>query len=469
MAWGKVKEGGYHPRSGRHSNQTGGRLGEQWQQVNRRKFTRGGGDRFESADMSKMVTIFYVTGFPDRWYNSMLRKAFQGFGVLVDAVVPGRRDKRGSTFGIVKFLKVIDVDSLLHKFNGLVFDGCCIHANISKYGNNSIPRNLNSNQPKQPSATSQDHRREVLPGGNNGGGESFKDAVEGNLVSFHQADTVKSRLLANEDMQKMVYGLGDCSIKYVGGLCVLLVFKSKTIANVFLKTQSVNWSVWFAWLKTWDASFSQQSRIVWLKVSGVPVQFWDPVVFSCIAEKFGRCLGHSIVVQWGINQFKVRVKEDGDWNPTPQSNTLELEADEDEELEGGFLRNNIDLSSNEEGRSDEFHFDGLEEDLEEGEIPTGETFRSTHENEDEDITGDLSLSSGDGGAAILSPTFVEDTLMRGKAAYDDKIDQGGQLSGKSDDRNIENAPLTSVVPQCWAIIWWFILCFYRLNGVFGLD
>ena len=37
-----------------------------------------------------------------------------------------------------------------------------------------------------------------------------------------------------------VYGLGECKVKYVGGLCVLLEFMNKSVADCFLSNLKVN-------------------------------------------------------------------------------------------------------------------------------------------------------------------------------------------------------------------------------------
>ncbi|KAL4581616.1 hypothetical protein LXL04_006139 [Taraxacum kok-saghyz] len=84
------------------------------------------------------------------------------------------------------------------------------------------------------------------------------------------------------------YGLGECSIRYIGGLVVMLQFNNKMIADCFLQNQRLNWSAWFVWLKKWDEKFLVKNRVVWLKIVGVPVNCWDPTFFTVIAEHFGK-------------------------------------------------------------------------------------------------------------------------------------------------------------------------------------
>ncbi|KAL4568347.1 hypothetical protein LXL04_023957 [Taraxacum kok-saghyz] len=162
------------------------------------------------------------------------------------------------------------------------------------------------------------------------------------------------------------YGLGECDIKYMGGLNVLLVFNSKAVADCFLNNQKVNWFAWFSWLRKWDTTFTQSSRVVWIKITGVPAGFWNSAVFSAIAELFGKvlipfdCHGESrnisfgkvclispglevieaqqVEVKLGDACFNVIVKEDGEWQPLDWAATGDCESDSDDEefMEQGY-------------------------------------------------------------------------------------------------------------------------------------
>ncbi|KAL4574523.1 hypothetical protein LXL04_021355 [Taraxacum kok-saghyz] len=76
------------------------------------------------------------------------------------------------------------------------------------------------------------------------------------------------------------YGLGDCDIRYLGGLNVLLEFNTKEVADCFLRNQKVNWSVWLLWLKAWDDKYWQDYKLTSVRISGVPPRFWITEVFS---------------------------------------------------------------------------------------------------------------------------------------------------------------------------------------------
>ncbi|KAI3521844.1 hypothetical protein L1887_11319 [Cichorium endivia] len=135
-------------------------------------------------------------------------------------------------------------------------------------------------------------------------------------------------------------------------------FGRKSVAEAFLNDHAEGWRKWFAWLCPWDDSRIQTQRVVWLKISGVPVHCWDQNIFEVIASRFGRVLipnecskevvdlSHRRVcilamhdrmfndcheVVWKKTSFTIRVQEDGDWAPpcvTKESSDSESEEDD---------------------------------------------------------------------------------------------------------------------------------------------
>ncbi|KAL4573526.1 hypothetical protein LXL04_020336 [Taraxacum kok-saghyz] len=241
-------------------------------------------------------------------------------------VVPGRKDKSGSNFGFVKYLKVQNVDSLLVKFNQLVLDGCCIRANVSKF---SKKTSTGANDGGKNQLWIQGTRRESNKGmgaWKKTGVKLFTDALQGqqNCIRREEKTELKTevqkvvipdvlkcylmdwldRCLVGEikDLELLskclsmiqVYEMGECIIKYVGGLCVLLEFTSKSVAACFLKAQKVNWSIWI--LVPFDFNINSTNM-----VSGT---------MYIITSKMEVIPGKSLSVEWGKVNFIVRIKED---------------------------------------------------------------------------------------------------------------------------------------------------------------
>ncbi|KAL4555985.1 hypothetical protein LXL04_038619 [Taraxacum kok-saghyz] len=382
---------------------------EEWTTVQRRRNKVHEKNNYGRDDLLKIATNIFVSNLPSTWNSSCLWKACSSEGILVDAYVLRKMGRGGAKFGFVRFVRVADPLVLLRSLNNLVFDGRKFRANIAKYGRNSSPRNGDRNvygrysSPRNGDGHIWDKHVRQEPdkarGFSNQHGMSYREMLVGfnmyvaqpsvipkdsgdKLISIPNALNLRSvewldgclvgeikdlELLSKCMSTIQAYGLGDCRVRYVGGLCVLLEFKNKSVADCFLRNQEVNWSVWFAWLKHWDESFRQRSRIVWLRIYGVPVQGWDPNVFTSIAEKYGRVLVpfdcsieannfsfgqiciltsnldnidcHSAEVRWRSLSFKVRILEDGEWYPNffPVKSEFGSEEDADADCD------NVDL------------------------------------------------------------------------------------------------------------------------------
>lgn len=79
------------------------------------------------------------------------------------------------------------------------------------------------------------------------------------------------------------------SIKYLGGLKLGIKFGSSKEAREFLEDRS-RWHEWFKWLTMDMNKEVQYERLAWLKITGVPLRYWDTDNFSTIASKFGKVI-----------------------------------------------------------------------------------------------------------------------------------------------------------------------------------
>ncbi|KAI3723642.1 hypothetical protein L2E82_35396 [Cichorium intybus] len=213
-----------------------------------------------------------------------------------------------------------------------------------------------------------------------------------NISSFDWIENCLIGELKDVDMLSKCFsvfnstGIGNCWVKYLGGLNVLLRFENSRVADAFLSEHKESWSYWFAWLSKWNSCTRNSFRAVWIKVYGVPIQLRDLIVFQIIAEKWGRILVpvevnpdannfsfgrlciltarkeilniSNIEVSWRDTSFKVCIQEDGDWCP-PFSNwkqySEEEQSDSEDAISDTFENNNqndeelFDNSTDEEG------------------------------------------------------------------------------------------------------------------------
>ncbi|PWA89944.1 cytochrome P450 [Artemisia annua] len=81
---------------------------------------------------------------------------------------------------------------------------------------------------------------------------------------------------------------GFCSIKYIGGLNLLVQLPDKPTVTKALSSATLKQH--FNSLKPWSNEFRILNRVTWISIGGLPPQLWFPDSFSNIAEHFGTIL-----------------------------------------------------------------------------------------------------------------------------------------------------------------------------------
>uniref|UniRef100_A0A251UF16 Putative nucleotide-binding alpha-beta plait domain-containing protein n=1 Tax=Helianthus annuus TaxID=4232 RepID=A0A251UF16_HELAN len=178
-------------------------------------------------------------------------------------------------------------------------------------------------------------------------GKMFEEYYDMGLV----ARVVKFSILTSlRGLVKEVYK-GRFSIKYVGGLYVLIVFDSIVERESFMGLREL-WKDLFNSVENWAGQSLVVNRLAWIKIFGVPIHLAEPKVFDAIASKFGEvfqlaqfleegdvsCALVGIVpnnidrissickVGWKQFSYVVLVEEDmGDWVPDCVSDCMEEE------------------------------------------------------------------------------------------------------------------------------------------------
>ncbi|PWA42252.1 wall-associated receptor kinase [Artemisia annua] len=144
---------------------------------------------------------------------------------------------------------------------------CNSYANILKGNNNYPPKpkqttlNIQLNFP-----TTSDH-------------DSFTSVVA-ELKSINGATNTHNLILDE--------GFGDFSIKYLGGLFLLLQLPSHELATKILSNNTLNSH--FKSLIPWNNDFRISERLTWIAISGLPPQIWFSETFSSIAKHWGQVI-----------------------------------------------------------------------------------------------------------------------------------------------------------------------------------
>ncbi|KAI3767263.1 hypothetical protein L2E82_17353 [Cichorium intybus] len=165
------------------------------------------------------------------------------------------------------------------------------------------------------------------------------------------------------DIQTLVEddGFSDTQVKYLGGLYVLIKFKVPRDATTFLQ----NKETWMNWFKRLDRSENfdlRFERLIWLKITGLPVHAWCDKNFEKIASNYGKvisnensfdsCLDLSFgkigvlsAIRTKINEecmvyvddgnFRIGITEvDENWSPFCFDTTNSDDSSDDEDDEG---------------------------------------------------------------------------------------------------------------------------------------
>ncbi|KAM0041946.1 hypothetical protein Hdeb2414_s0011g00372321 [Helianthus debilis subsp. tardiflorus] len=173
-----------------------------------------------------------------------------------------------------------------------------------------------------------------------------------------------------------VGGFSECSVGYIGGLKVLLVFKNKKSAVEFVTRIKEVWEEVLSSAVFWEGQHVDFERVACLRVVGMPLQLRDPKFFDRIAEMFGSLVScsefswqqvdNATGFAWGLTSTAKRIDEEVEvvWGDR-QFNVWVVEV-ENKSLDC-FIE---ELSSVEEESPEEFAESAVGEnkDVEEGEI-----------------------------------------------------------------------------------------------------
>lgn len=93
------------------------------------------------------------------------------------------------------------------------------------------------------------------------------------------------------------------TISYLGGLWVLIEFKSSDVKKKF--SQHVGVGSWFTTLHHANSKFISDERIVWVDIQGIPLHAWTPNTFRKIGLKWGEVMATNDPVVSDFNKKKV--------------------------------------------------------------------------------------------------------------------------------------------------------------------
>ncbi|GKA68456.1 cytochrome P450 [Tanacetum coccineum] len=255
------------------------------------------------------LTTFYFTNFPTNWNHATMLDVFKKYGDATDVYIVQKRNKMGKRFGFCRFARIKDNQEFERILNTICFSNQKILCNIAIHQRKPPPKsyfNPNANTTRYHALFSSNSKHNgssyaaIATRNTNHSRESPKHII--NLQSPPVPSTSPSQHLKNSIIAELKTTIGatntyniirdegfdDFSIKYLGGLHLLLNFPDETSAskaptNITLRTH-------FSSIDTWSNNFRITKRVIWPAISGIPIQLWSPESFSTIAKHWGEII-----------------------------------------------------------------------------------------------------------------------------------------------------------------------------------
>ncbi|KAL4588462.1 hypothetical protein LXL04_001353 [Taraxacum kok-saghyz] len=264
----------------------------EWREVRRKTSPKKDVPARTSCRDDPNTTTFYVTNLPgdarkgDLWRSCAKLGNLGCFWFL---------------FGFIRFQSVPDTALMEEILNELICRGRKLVANCAKH-----PRHL-APQPKKlhVPVVRNVHRTHTATRDT----RTFADVIGGKSSASVVPPTVKVTavpevvdwtangvlvgvaksfdILCNFSSLLSLEGFDVCEVKYLGGMDVVVKFKSGRAAEIFKANKSI-WLKWFSSLEQFGKVIRKFERVAWVKVVGIPVQAWDNSNFAAVVGNWGK-------------------------------------------------------------------------------------------------------------------------------------------------------------------------------------
>ncbi|KAK1409577.1 hypothetical protein QVD17_36104 [Tagetes erecta] len=264
---------------------------------------------------------FYISNLPNGCNADGLWRIFGHYRNLMDICVPPKKDMWGNTFGFLRFVDVLDADSLREELVNTKVDGKKITVTLSKYKRKpSNSKKMEEDWAKakvkalaEKDTTTGQSTNLVQPSAT-GSGKSYREVtaplqglngptvrVAGETSASHALKSVSLvgtthsiSILDNLDFYlNTSNGPDECTLRYMGGLNVLLSFPDEEKALEYLGRTVKGWQAIFTSLTIWNGLPVEFERVAWVTISGVPPHLYDAELFDLIGSKFGKVVYRS--------------------------------------------------------------------------------------------------------------------------------------------------------------------------------
>lgn len=89
--------------------------------------------RGKDVGEAETLSTFFLTEFSDSFQAKEMFEVFKVFGLVVEVVIPPRRNKKGKQYGFVRFRKVGDERVMAVELDNIHIQGKKLFANIPRF------------------------------------------------------------------------------------------------------------------------------------------------------------------------------------------------------------------------------------------------------------------------------------------------------------------------------------------------
>ncbi|XP_058775700.1 uncharacterized protein LOC131649953 [Vicia villosa] len=280
------------------------------------------------------VLSFFFSEFPEEYGAKEMFEIFADFGLVVEVVIPPKRDKRGKRYGFVRFRKVRDARLLEAELDNICIKDKKIHANVPRFqrggghtgdkGRDDIGRGGEISKPEW-RILARDNTKsfQAMTAKTNGGG--YAEVVKRNKaqhpglqnqknqgwnhkelkpkfahLQFNMEESEMKRFAeafvgvvevpgSTYNIQGALHAEGHFSIKATqmgANLCLLEEMEEGDLVTL-IREEPEWFGKWFSDIHPWTPEDVDNERLTWIRVCGLPCHAWKKEFFEFISKTVG--------------------------------------------------------------------------------------------------------------------------------------------------------------------------------------
>ncbi|MCI08394.1 hypothetical protein A2U01_0029471, partial [Trifolium medium] len=259
------------------------------------------------VDETRLTTYFF-SDIPDSFGAKAMLNIFQKYGDAVEVVIPAKRDKGGRRFGFARFEHVRDVRKFGIELDNIIIGRDKIYVNVSRFQreerNSRYTQREGGNVHGRREERHEHHvekmRKNQKDATYRKDEKSYAQAVQGeklrnqrriiqaprwsytvgkdtllSLQKSYVGEVVHPGMSYNIQDEFHRQGYFGIKITPLGANLVLLEEQEEGEVRALIEDAKSWMEQWFREIRPWSTREVDSSRLVWLRVYGIPVHAWN--------------------------------------------------------------------------------------------------------------------------------------------------------------------------------------------------